>query len=109
MDIQTPREFFEKVLPERFDPSRAKGIDIVVQLNIAGDNGGQWHVMIKDEKLQIKEGEHPEPKITVEMKDRDWVRLINGKLTGERAYLTGKLKLKGEVSDALRLKEMGIL
>ena len=109
MDIQTPREFFEKVLPERFDPSRAKGIDIVVQLNIVGDNGGQWHVMIKDEILQIKEGEHPEPKITVEMKDRDWVRLINGKLTGERAYLTGKLKLKGEVSDALRLKEMGIL
>lgn len=109
MEIQTPREFFENVLPEKFDPAKAAGIDVVVQLNITGDNGGQWFVTIKDQKLDIKEGQHPEPKIAIEMKDKDWVKMLNGKLTGERAFLSGKLKLRGEVTDALALRQIGML
>ncbi len=33
MDVKTPKEFFEKVLPAKFDPNKATGIDAVVQLN----------------------------------------------------------------------------
>jgi len=54
MEVKTPKEFFEKVLPAKFDPNKATGIDAVVQLNISGDNGGDWYLIIKDKKLEIK-------------------------------------------------------
>ena len=109
MEIQNPKEFFDKVLPERFDPEKAEGIEIVVQLNISGNEGGDWYVIIKDKKLDINEGQHDEPKVAIQIKDKDWVKLINGKTTGERAFLAGKLKVKGEVTDALALKQLGFL
>ena len=109
MSIKTPKEFFEKRLPEKFDPSKAAGIDMVVQLNISGDNGGDWYISIKDQKMDIKEGLHPEPKVTVQMKDRDWVKMINGELSGERAYMAGKLILIGDVAESLSLRDLGIL
>jgi putative sterol carrier protein len=109
MEIQNPREFFEKVLPEKFDPEKAEGIDIVLQLNISGDDGGNWYAIIKDKQLDIKEGVHPDPKVAIDIKSKDWVKLINGKMTGERAFLAGKLKVTGEVTDALALKQLGFL
>ena len=35
MDVKTPKEFFEKILPAKFDPNKAAGIDAIVQLNIS--------------------------------------------------------------------------
>jgi len=91
MSIKTPKEFFEKRLPEKFDPSKAAGIDMVVQLNISGDNGGDWYISIKDQKMDIKEGLHPEPKVTVQMKDRDWVKMINANCLGKGLTWLGNL------------------
>lgn len=109
MEIQNPREFFEKVLPEKFDPEKAEGIDMVLQLNISGEGGGNWYAVIKDRKIDIQEGVHDSPKVAIDIKAKDWVKMINGKLTGERAFLAGKLKVTGEVQDALALKQLGFL
>ena len=109
MEVKTPKEFFEKVMPEKFDASKAAGIDTVVQMNITGDNGGDWHIIIKDQKMEIKEGVHPSPAITVKMKDADYVDMVNGKLSGERAFMTGKLKFKGDMATAMKIRDIGIL
>ena len=109
MEIKTPKEFFEKTLPEMFDSSKAAGLDVVVQLNITGDNGGDWHLIIKDQKLEVKEGTHEKPVITVKMKDTDYVDMINGKITGDKAYMTGKLRFKGNIAIGMKLKGLGIM
>lgn len=109
MEAETPREFFEKVMPDKFDPSRAAGIDCVVQMNLAGDNGGNWIVTIRDQEIDIKEGVHPSPTITVKMKDTDYVDMVNGRLSGERAFMTGKLRFKGSLATAMKLRGLGIL
>ncbi|MGW8289370.1 MAG: hypothetical protein ACWGNP_03770, partial [Candidatus Bathyarchaeia archaeon] len=61
VDAKTPREFFEKMLPIRFRPEKAAGIDVTVQVNITGPNGGDWIVTIKDRKLEVEEGKHSSP------------------------------------------------
>ncbi len=58
MEINTPKEFFDTTLPVRFKPEKAKGIDVIAQVNITGIEGGNWTVIIKDQKLQITEGTH---------------------------------------------------
>jgi putative sterol carrier protein len=109
MEVKTPREFFEKVMPLKFDPSKAMGIDCVVQMSLTGENGCDWVIIIKNQKIEIKEGTHKSPTVTVKMKDIDYVNMANGKLSGERAFMTGKLKFKGSIATALKLKALGIL
>jgi putative sterol carrier protein len=109
MDIKTPKEFFEKVLPTKFNPVKAVGIDCIVQMNLSGDNGGDWIITIKEKRIEIKEGIHPSPTVAVKMKDIEYVKMVNGKLSGERAFMTGKLKFKGSMATGLKLKGLGIL
>ena len=109
MEAKTPKEFFEEILPNRFNPAKAAGVDVTVQINITGPNGGDWIVIIKDQKLEVKEGMHPSPTIVVNMAETDYMDLVNGKLSGEKAFMTGKLQFKGNMALALRLREAGFL
>ena len=108
-EVKTPKEFFENILPQRFKPDKAEGIDVAVQIKIAGPNGGDWMVTIKNQKLDSKEGNHPSPTLTLEMAEADFMDLMNGKLSGEKAFLTGKLRFKGSIALALKLRETGFL
>jgi putative sterol carrier protein len=108
-EAETPKEFFEEVLPRRFKPDKALGIDVTVQVNITGPNGGDWVVTIKNQKLEAKEGTHPSPTLELDMAETDYMDLINGKMSGEKAFLTGKLRFKGDIGLALKLKETGFL
>jgi putative sterol carrier protein len=108
-EAKTPKEFFEKILPVRFKPEKAVGVDVTVQVNIAGPNGGDWTVTIKNQKLEVEEGTHPSPTLELKMAEADYIALINGKMSGEKAFFTGKLKFKGDIGLALKLRETGFL
>ncbi len=109
MEIKTPQEFFDKVLPAKFDPSKVAGFEATIQMNITGPSGGDWIVTVKDQKLDIKQGTHPSPSISITMADTDYVDMINGKLAGERAFMTGKLKFKGSIALAMKLRDIGLM
>ena len=109
MKVNTPKEFFEEVLPSRFKPDKAADIDVTVQVKITGPNGGDWIVTIKNQKLEVKEGTHSSPTLTLEMAEADYLNLVNGKMSGEKAFLTGKLRFKGDMALALKLRETGFL
>lgn len=109
MEVKTPKEFFEKVLPSKFDANKAAGVDAVIQMNITGPNGGDWIVIIKDQKLEVQQGLHPSPSISIRMADTDYMDMVNGKLSGERAFMTGKLKFRGTMAVGMKLKEIGFL
>ena len=108
-EAKTPKEFFEKVLPSRFNPEKAEGINVTVQISITGSNGGDWVVKINNQKLEVEEGTHPSPTLELKMAETDYMDLINGKISGEKAFITGKLKFKGNIGLALRLRETGFL
>ena len=109
MKAKTPKEFFEKVLPSRFKPDKAADVDVTVQVNITGPNGGDWIVTIKNQKLEVKEGTHTSPKLILKMAETDYMDLINGEISGEKAFLTGKIRFKGNIALALKLREAGFL
>jgi putative sterol carrier protein len=109
MEAKTPKECFEKILPSRFNPSKVQGVDVTVQVNITGPNGGAWTVTIKDQKLKAQEGTHPSPTIAISMAEAEYMDVVNGKMSAEKAFLTGKIQFKGNIALALKLKEMGFL
>lgn len=109
MDAKTPREFFEKVLPARFNPEKAKGIEATVQMNITGTNGGTWTITIKDEKMAVKEGIHPSPNMEIRIADSDFIDVMNGKLSGIEALMAGKLEFNGSIGAGMKLLNTGLI
>jgi putative sterol carrier protein len=109
METNTPKDFFETTLPSRFKPEKAKGIDVITQINITGVEGGNWTLIIKDQKLQIAEGTHPSPNLTLKMNENDFLEMVNGKLSAEKAFFTGKVQFKGNIGVALKLRDAGFL
>jgi putative sterol carrier protein len=108
-EAATPRDFFEQILPKRFNASKAEGVGVVVQVSISGTDGGDWIVTIRDQKLDIKEGVHPKPNLALKMAERDYLDLVNHKISAEKAFFTGKVQFKGNISMALKLRDAGFL
>jgi putative sterol carrier protein len=107
--VGSTREFFEEVLPQRFDGARAAGLDMVVQIVL--DDAETWVLSIRDQKLLVEHPAAPRTDVTctVRMKREDYLALANGELAGDQAFMTGRLKLEGDVSKAAQLLALRIL
>jgi putative sterol carrier protein len=109
MEAKSPKEFFEKTLPARFKAEKAKDIDVVAQINISGPEGGNWTVTIKHQQLQVEEGIALSPILILKMNGKDFMELVNGKLSAEKAFFTGRVQFKGNIATALKLRDAGFL
>jgi putative sterol carrier protein len=109
MEIKTSQEFFENRLSGKFKPDKAKGIDVVVQVNLTGDIPSDWVITIKDQKIQFRQGITIESTLTLKTTEADFLDVVNGKISVERAFFSGKINFKGDITTALKLKEAGFL
>ena len=108
-EAQTPQEFFETILPVRFNAEKAEGVNVVAQINVSGPEGGNWTIAVKDQKMQVVEGVHEKPDLTLKMSPEDFLDMVNGKLSAEKAFFTGRVQFKGNIAVALKLREAGFL
>jgi putative sterol carrier protein len=83
-------------LPKFFRPARAKGVDVVIQFRLSGEEGGDWYATIKDQTCTVTEGVSDAAQGTVMMDAKDYVALATGKLGGMKAFLTGRVKTSGD-------------
>jgi putative sterol carrier protein len=109
VEVKTPREFFEKVLPTRFGPEKAKGVEATVQMDIAGPNGGNWTITIKDQKMTVEGGVHPSPTMGIRIADSAFVDVVNGKMSGVEALMAGKLEFNGSIGAGMKLLSTGLI
>jgi putative sterol carrier protein len=109
MAVSSPKEFMETVLPGKLSPEKLAGLDLTLQFSITGEKGGEWVLIIKDNKAEIKAGTIENPKITLKMKDEDYLKLVNGELSGQKAFMSGKLKFKGDMNTGIKLQKLGII
>ena len=105
MPITQPREWFERELPTavQADPKKIEGFNGTLLFTINGDQGGTWTLDIRNQQLNVKAEAVPTPDISITMKDADFVNFINKKLSGQMAFMTGKLKVKGNMQLAMKL------
>ncbi len=93
-------------MPSRFNKDAAKGLNAVYQFDLSGEGGGKWQVMIKDQTVEVKEGQHPSPNITISMTAQDYLDMVAGKLNGQVAFMSGKLRIAGDMGLALRMQSL---
>ena len=103
--MATVKETFD-AMPGRFKPDRAQGVKASIQYEIIGEGGGTYHVDIADGKCGIQPGAAASPNLTLTMAAQDWLDMTSGKLNGQMAFMSGKLKLKGDMGLAMKLAGM---
>src|SRR5690349_4146865 len=104
MAAANAKEVFEKHLPSRLQakPDVVSKINSTYKFVITGDAGGTWVVDLTKPGGAISAGEG-EAKCTITMASSDFVELMNGKLNPQMAFMSGKLKVAGDMGLALKL------
>jgi putative sterol carrier protein len=81
-------------------PEKLAGMDCVYQFRVGAS---AYSVSMKAGKAEVAAGEAATPNCTVTMAESDFLELVTGKLNGQMAFLTGKLKVAGDMGLALKL------
>jgi putative sterol carrier protein len=107
MPVESAREVFEVHMRKRFgdDPGLSGRVNAVYKFVLTGDGGGTWSVDLKREPAAVTE-EDSEADCTITAPSRVFVDIVNGTLSGQKAFTSGKLKIRGNVSLALKLSEV---
>ena len=103
--MPTVKETFDG-MTGRFKADKAAGTNAVVQYDISGDGGGTWHAVIKDGTCAVAEGPGTNPALSLSMSAQDWLDMASDKQSGQMLFMSGKLKLKGDMGLAMKLGSM---
>jgi putative sterol carrier protein len=99
---QTAREFFEG-LEARVDPAKTAGMTNSYVFEI--DGAGTWKVDVDDGKVSVAEG-GGEADATISASEETFRKIAAGEQNATTAYMTGKLKIKGDMGAAMKLQKL---
>ena len=103
--MPTVKETFD-AMSTKFRADKATGTNATIQYDVSGDGGGTWHAVIKDGTCAVREGATASPHLTVQIGAQDWLDMISGKQSGQMLFMSGKLKVKGDMGLAMKLGSM---
>ncbi len=104
MAIETLQGFID-ALPAKLAGKSAQ-FNTVYEFNITGPNGAVWTVDLTKEPAVITQGSTGAAKCTVTCGDADFLQIVNGKMNPNMAFMSGKLKIKGDMGLALKLGKL---
>ena len=88
------------------NPDKVKGMTATYQFDLTGDGGGERWVKLAEGTNEMGEGQAENPNITITMAASDFLDLVDGKLDGTMAFMSGKLKVKGDMGLAMKLQQV---
>ncbi len=102
--MPTAREFFEG-LEGRIDPSKTAGMSNSYVFDI--DGAGTWRVDVDDGSVAVVEGEGGgDADATISASEDTFQQIASGDLNATTAYMTGKLKVRGDMGAAMKLSRL---
>ena len=99
-------EGFFAELPNKIDKSKLGAMNATFQFVATGDGGGEKYVKIAGGEVEIGDGKADNPTIVMTCSAADWLALMNGQMNGQTAFITGKLKVLGDMTLAMKLESI---
>ena len=88
-----------------FVPERAAGQSAVAQWDIgAADGAHTFQVKMADGQCTVSPGTPDTPRVTLALTLPDFLRFVAGQLDGMQAFMSGKLKLSGDMMFATTMQ-----
>ncbi|KAM6230250.1 hydroxysteroid dehydrogenase-like protein 2 [Porphyrio hochstetteri] len=79
----------------------------VFQFELSGEEGGTWYIDLKTKGGSAGSGKPPvAADVVMSMSSGDFVKMFTGKLKPTLAFMSGKLRIKGNMALAVKLEKM---
>jgi len=88
------------------NPAKVAGLKAAYQFELTGEGGAIYHAVFDNGASDIGEGAIENPQCTVSMASGDFTAMVEGKLNPTAAFMTGKLRIKGDMGLAMRLQSI---
>jgi putative sterol carrier protein len=97
-------EAFFADLGAQVDPSKIAGIDNSYLFDVTDE--GRWLVEVRDGAVTVSDGAGREADVTIEVSSAVFEKIASGQQNPATAYMTGKLKISGDMNVALKLQKL---
>ena len=99
---ESVQDFFTG-LPSRVDASKTQGMNNSYLFDV--DGAGKWLVDVRDGQVNVQEG-GDSADVTISTNDENFQKIVSGELNPTSAYMTGKIKVKGDMGAAMKLQKL---
>ena len=96
------QDFFTN-LESRADATKTAGMTNSYVFDI--DGAGQWKVDVDEGKVTVSEG-GGDADVVISTTEETFEKIISGEQNPTSAYMTGKLKIKGDMGAAMKLQKL---
>jgi putative sterol carrier protein len=96
------KDFFAN-LESQADATKTAGMTNSYVFDI--DGAGQWKVDVDDGKVTVTEG-GGDADVTISTSQETFEKIVAGDVNPTSAYMTGKLKIKGDMGAAMKLQKL---
>jgi putative sterol carrier protein len=94
-------------MPGRLQADKAAGTNMDILFDLSGADGGQWYVSIADGQLNVSQGAPAAtPNATVKMTAEDFQAMSSGSLNPMMAFMTGKVKVDGDLNTVMKFQSL---
>lgn len=100
--VDSVEDYFA-TLHERFQPEASQGVRAVFQWEI---DGATKHAIVDDGTMQLHDGRHDAPTVTIAMNAGEYVGVVNGDISGPRAFTAGSGKVSGKLRMAMKMQRI---
>lgn len=103
---QIVAEIFRR-MEEHYRPGA--GQDAVIHWRITGrDDGGEdhWEAVVADGRCTTSPEPSSDPRVTLKLDGANFLKLVTGNANGPMMFMTGKLKIEGDLMFAAQIQSM---
>lgn len=94
-------DFILNQLPTALNPENTDGVECILQLQLSAP----YVIQINDSTCDIQQGENADADVVLTTSDEVFIELITGKIAGAMAFMSGKLKIDGDIMLAKEISD----
>jgi putative sterol carrier protein len=98
----TVEGFFDE-LPRRLRPEVAAGIECTLQWHLTDLDPGVWAIEVKNDQACLIPGGVAQPDSSFITTSQIWLEIAEGRQDAMKAFMTGKMKVQGDMTLALKV------
>ncbi|KAI4886032.1 hypothetical protein NFI96_024191 [Prochilodus magdalenae] len=88
-------------------PELVKSTQGVYKFDLSGEHPGVWYIDLKNDSGSVGSGEPPaKADVVMSLDSDDFIKMFAGKLKPTMAFMSGKLKIKGDMALAIKMEKM---
>ncbi|XP_012929249.1 hydroxysteroid dehydrogenase-like protein 2 isoform X2 [Heterocephalus glaber] len=96
-----------RIVKDALSDDVVKATQAIYQFELSGEDGGTWFLDLKSKGGNVGHGwpsNHAD--VVMSMSTDDFVKMFSGKLKPTMAFMSGKLKIKGNMALAIKLEKL---